>query len=142
MQVKELMNRHIVAVSPEDSAASAAHLLNRYNIGSLPVMTSEGRLRGILTDRDIVTRCVAAEELPETCRVRDIMTRSIVTVDEDADIREAAKLMSDGRIRRLPVLRGDLLVGMLSLGDLSRCRVCDTEVSRALSEISQKTGKR
>ena len=137
MQVKELMNRHIVAVSPEDSAASAAHLLSRYNIGSLPVMTSEGRLRGILTDRDIVTRCVAAEELPETCRVRDIMTRSIVTVDEDADIREAAKLMSDGRIRRLPVLRGDLLVGMLSLGDLATSRSYDTEAAQALTEISE-----
>ena len=132
----------VVEMHALNPGTEAAHLLSRYNIGSLPVMTSEGRLRGILTDRDIVTRCVAAEELPETCRVRDIMTRSIVTVDEDADIREAAKLMSDGRIRRLPVLRGDLLVGMLSLGDLSRCRVCDAEVSRALSEISQKTGKR
>ncbi|MBR3692641.1 MAG: CBS domain-containing protein [Clostridia bacterium] len=138
MQVKELMVRHIVAVSPEDSAASAAHLLHRYNIGSLPVMSADGRLRGIVTDRDIVTRCVAEEELPDTCRVRDIMTRSIVTVDEDADVQEAARRMRDGRVRRLPVLRGDLLVGMLSLGDLSRSHACDAEVSRALSEISRR----
>lgn len=142
MQVKELMRRHVVAVSPEDTAAEAAVLLERYNIGSLPVMSAEGRLRGMVTDRDIVTRCVAADELPRTTRVRDIMTRSIVTVDEEADVREAAKLMSDGRVRRLPVLRGELLVGMLSLGDLSRAHACDAEVSRALCEISQRMGKR
>ena len=142
MQVKELMNRHVVAVSPEDSAEAAAVMLDRYNVGSLPVMSGEGRLRGIVTDRDIVIRCVAAEALPSATKVRDIMTRSVVTVEEDTDVREAARLMSDGRVRRLPVLRGDLLVGMLSLGDLSRCRACDAEASRALTEISAHTGRR
>ena len=138
MQVRELMNRHIVAVSPEDSVSSAAVLLHRYNVGALPVVSAEGRLRGIVTDRDIVTRCVAEEELCETTHVRDVMTRGVITVPEEADVREAARRMAEGRVRRLPVLRGNLLVGMLSLGDLSRARVCEAEAARAFAEISER----
>lgn len=142
MQVKDLMMRHVVCVSPEDSVSSAAILLRRYNVGALPVLSREGKLRGMVTDRDIVTRCVAEDELPETSRVREIMTRGIVTVDEDADVREAARLMAGGRIRRLPVMRGDLVVGMLSLGDLTRAHTARAELSAALAEICEKGDRR
>ena len=141
MKVSELMSRTVISVPPEATASALSRLLSRHHIGAAPVIDGRGRLRGIVTDRDIVCRCVAAEEMPATTRVRDIMTRSVVTVGEDTDVREAARLMSDGRVRRLPVLRGDVLVGMLSIGDLSRVRICDAEVSRALSEISAKTGR-
>lgn len=141
MQVMDMMNRNVVSLTPDDTAASAAVLFSRYNIGSIPVVSTDGRLRGIVTDRDIVVRCLAAEDLPEATKVRDIMTRNVITVQEDADVREAARMMAEGQVRRLPVTRGGQLVGMLSIGDISRSHACDMEVSKALSDISARPGK-
>ena len=78
MQVRDLMNPGVVSITPGESAALAARLMSRYNIGALPVCGSDGHLRGIVTDRDVVTRCIAAEEDPAQTPVRDIMTRPSV----------------------------------------------------------------
>ena len=136
MQVRDLMNPSVVSIAPGESAALAARLLSRHNIGSLPVCGEEGGLRGIVTDRDIVTRCVAAEEDPAQVKVRDIMTRNCAVVSPDDDAREATRLMAARQVRRLPVLEGGKVVGMVSLGDLAKCRQFDMEASKALSEIS------
>ena len=75
MEVKELMNPSVVTIEPTASAALAARLISRHNVGALPVCGADRRLRGMVTDRDIVLRCVAAEEDPAQTLVRDIMTR-------------------------------------------------------------------
>lgn len=137
MQVRELMNPSVISVSTTDSTALAARLLSRHNIGSLPVCTSDGRLRGIVTDRDIVLRCIAAEEDPAQTPVREIMTRGCYTVGPEDDCRQATQTMAVRQVRRLPVVEGGKLVGMLSLGDLSRSHAFDMEASQALSEISE-----
>lgn len=142
MQVNELMNKNVVTVSPDETAALAARLLSRNNIGSLPVCGSDGKLRGIVTDRDIVLRCVAAENDPETTKVREIMSRGINTISPDDDVREAARVMAHEQVRRLPVLREGRVVGMLSLGDLARSNSFDMEASKALSEISTNMKRR
>ena len=136
MQVSEMMNTNIISVAPEDTVTVAARLLERHNIGALPVCSDDGRLRGIVTDRDIVLRCVAAESDPETTKVREIMTRGVSCVAPDDDAREAARLMSAEQIRRLPVVRENRVVGMLSLCDLARSQSYDMEASKALTEIS------
>ena len=136
MQVKDLMTSGAVTITPDETAALAARLLTRHNIGSLPVCGSDGKLRGIVTDRDIVTRCIAAECRPSDTKVREIMTRSVVTASPGDDLHEAAQLMADGKVRRLPVVEGGVLVGILSLGDLAKSGRFDMEASRALSEIS------
>lgn len=136
MQVKDLMTSSVVTITPEETAELAARLLARHNVGSLPVCGSDGRLRGIVTDRDIVTRCVAAECQPADTRVRDIMTRTVITASPDDDLHEATRLMAEDKVRRLPVVEGGVLVGMLSLGDLAKSGRFDMEASRALSEIS------
>jgi CBS domain-containing protein len=130
------MSDSVVSVSPDFSAAAAARLLYRHNIGAVPVCSDDGRLRGIVTDRDIVLRCVAAENDPQTTTVREIMTKSTVTVSPDDDVREAAHAMAQAQIRRLPVVRDGKLVGMIALGDMARTREYDMEASSALSEIS------
>lgn len=137
MQVRDLMNPSVVTVSAGDSAALAARMLSRHNVGALPVCSADGRLRGIVTDRDIVLRCIAAEDDPAQTPVRDVMTRGCYTVTPQDDCREATRLMSARQVRRLPVVQGGKLVGMLSLGDLAKCSACDMEASRALSEISE-----
>lgn len=137
MQVKELMNQSVVSIDPQDSAQSAARLLARHNVGSLPVCGEDGGLRGMVTDRDIVLRCVAIEEDPAKTPVQKVMTRNCATVAPTAAPREAARIMAARQIRRLPVVEDDKVVGMVSLGDLSLSHSCDMEAGAALSEISE-----
>ena len=141
MQVRDLMNPSVVSITPSESAALAARLLSRPNVGSLPVCGEDGGLRGIVTDRDIVLRCVAAEEDPAKTQVKDIMTRNCAVVSPDDDAREATRLMAAGQVRRLPVLEGGKVVGMVSLGDLSKNQNYNMEASKALSEISENIKK-
>ncbi|MGM9521022.1 MAG: CBS domain-containing protein [Oscillospiraceae bacterium] len=136
MLVSDIMNKEIVSVSPEESVALASRLLSRHNIGSLPVCGGDGKLRGIITDRDIVLRCVAVDEDPDIMPVSEIMSRSVITISPQDDINRASELMSIGQVRRLPVTEDGKLVGMLALGDMARSYTCDMEAARALSEIS------
>lgn len=137
MQVSEVMNRNVVSIDPGESVALAARLLSRHNVGSLPVCSPGGRLLGIVTDRDIVLRCVAPEEDPKDVPVRSVMTRNPSSLFPEDDVRQAAQLMSLHQVRRLPVTDQGKLVGMLSLGDLARCGKAEMEVSRALTDISE-----
>ena len=142
MQVSELMSDSIVTISPDETAALAARMLSRHNIGAIPVCTQDRRLRGIVTDRDIVLRCVAVESDPETTLVREIMSKSMITISPRDDVREAARLMSVAQVRRLPVVSDGELLGMLSLGDMARTHAFDMEASKALSEISSGVKRR
>ena len=137
MEIKDLMNPSVVTIEPTASAALAARLLSRHNVGSLPVCGEDRRLRGMVTDRDIVLRCVAAEEDPAQTLVRDIMTRGCFTVAPEDDCREATRIMSARQVRRLPVVRQGRVVGIVSLGDLAKSHAFDMEASQALSEISE-----
>ena len=130
------MSANVVSMKVDDSAAQAAGVLARHHIGMLPVCAADGRLRGIVTDRDIVLRCIACESVPEQTRLREIMTRGVVTVSPDADVREAAQRMASEQVRRLPVTEAGRVVGVLSLADLARTHSFDMEASKTLSEIS------
>ena len=123
-------------IAPEESAALAARLLSRHELGALPVCAADGTLVGIVTDRDIVTRCVAAGEEPGRVPVRDIMSPAPSVITPETPISDAARLMAQRQVRRLPVVEQGHVVGMLSLGDLARSRRTDTEAAAALSDIS------
>lgn len=142
MQVRDLMNPSVVSITPGESASLAARLLSRHNLGSLPVCGEDGGLRGIVTDRDIVLRCVAAEEDPAQTLVRDIMTRGCTAVSPRDDCREATRLMSVYQVRRLPVVEEGRLVGIVSLADLARSQRYDMEAAQALGEISENIVRR
>ncbi len=136
------MNGNVISIAPEESASLAARLLNRYNVGALPVCGDGQILRGILTDRDIVMRCIAADGDPEHTPVKEIMTRNVATVLPEDDVRNAARLMASKQVRRLPVVENGKLVGMLSLGDMAKSQMFDMEASKALSEISANIKRR
>ena len=137
MQVKDLMNPSVVTIEPTSSAALAARIISRHNVGALPVCGEDRRLRGMVTDRDIVLRCVAAEEDPAQTPVRDIMTRNCAAVAPGDDCRKATQLMSVHQVRRLPVVENGKLVGMISLSDGARSGRFDLEAAQALCEISE-----
>ena len=137
MKVFDLMSDHVVTVGVNEPVTAAARLLKQYNIGSVPVCGSKGDLKGMITDRDIAVRCVAPGLSPADTKVSDIMTRGAVTIADNAHIGDAARLMADAQIRRLPVCHDGALVGMLSLADLARNSDSDTEAAEALCEISR-----
>lgn len=136
MQVRDIMSERVVSVSPEENLSVAARLLSRYNIGALPVCTKDGKLKGMVTDRDIVLRCVATEEDANSVKVSEIMTRRIVSVEPTQSLREATELMAQKQVRRLPVEEKGRLVGMVSIGDLAKVPDFSTEAAAALSDIS------
>lgn len=142
MQIQDLMSRNVVSITPEESAALAARLLARHNLGALPVCDYDGKIQGIVTDRDIITRCVAADQDPKRVPVQDIMTRELKTVEPTEDIHEVAKRMAHCQVRRLPVVENNEVLGMVSLGDLAVSHRFEMEAAEALSEISENVVRR
>ena len=120
MLVSDLMTRNVVTAPPSCTAAEASRLLHVHNIGALPVVDAAGNLRGIVTDRDIVTRCVAADADPAGTTLRDLMTRRVSSVSPGDSAADAASAMAAARVRRLPVLERGRLVGILALADMAK----------------------
>lgn len=142
MKVAELMTGHVISASQRDPVTAAARLMKRHNLGALPVCDEEGRLRGLVTDRDIVTRCVAMDYDPADTMLREIMTRGIQTCAADAEVEQAMELMRREQVRRVPVTEDGKLVGMVSLADLARRERFSMEAAQALSHISSNLHRR
>lgn len=136
MNVSDIMTGRVIAVGQDEPVSAAARLLKRHNLGALPVTDSTGRLRGLVTDRDIVLRCIAPEEDPRSTPIREIMSRGILTAQPGDSVEQAAESMAREQIRRLPVTEEGRLVGMVTLCDLARRDNCRRECSRALESIS------
>lgn len=136
MKVRDLMSRNVAEVSPDTSLEEVARMMKEMNIGSVPVCES-GRVVGIVTDRDIIVRELAMGKNPVATRVGDVMTHGISTVSPDMDIHDAAKLMSDKQIRRLPVVDNGRLVGMIAIGDMAVRSTLEDDAGEALSDISK-----
>lgn len=136
MTVRDCMNTHLICISPEESVAVAARLMARHNIGALPVKARDGSLCGIVTDRDLVLRCTALERPARDTSVARVMTVRVASVAPTASLEQAAARMSREQVRRLPVVEGRRLVGMVTLGDLSHRDDYAMEAAEALSEIT------
>lgn len=119
MRIHDVMTKTAVCTPPDVSVQQAAERMKELDIGALPVCEND-QLVGMVTDRDIAIRSVAEGHNPRVEHVRDIMTPELVYCFEDQDTEEAARLMRERQIRRLPVLNRDKrLVGIVSLGDLA-----------------------
>jgi CBS domain-containing protein len=120
MQVKDIMTSRVECISLDTTLREAAQKMRELDIGPLPICGENDRLEGMITDRDITIRAVAAGLDPSTARVCEIMTPNVIYCYEDQDISDAAHIMEQNQIRRLVVLNHDeRLVGILSLGDLA-----------------------
>ncbi len=142
MKVKEIMTRNVIGVGPEESVEVAARTLQRYNVGALPVCTSNGKLCGVVTDRDLVIRCLAAGMEPSSTQVRQVMTGQVTTVDGNMDVSVAAHLMGRQQIRRLPVTENGRLCGMVSLGDMAVREDTAMDAADALGDIARNLSDR
>ena len=136
MKVRDVMTSSVDWVTPDTSVVEVAQLMKKDDVGSIPIC-KENRLIGMITDRDIVLKVVAAGGNTNNISAKDIMSTDITFVSADQDVHEAANLMSEYQIRRLPVLEKGKLVGILAIGDLAIEKIHINEAGDALSDISQ-----
>ena len=135
MHIRDVMTPNPKCVSPNDSIQSAARIMRDEDTGVVPICEGD-RAVGIITDRDIVVRAIA-EDGQLNRPVRDFATKNVVSVTPDMSTREAAELMSEHQVRRLPVVEGERLVGIVSIGDLAVKEAKDSRVGDTLEHISE-----
>jgi len=118
MLVKEIMNRNVKTVRPEDTVKLAAQIMNENHVGSLVVVSGSGGVVGIITERDILVDVVATGRGADNVNVKDTMTSNIITIDPEKTLEEAADVMTEHKIKKLPVVEKGSLVGMVTATDL------------------------
>lgn len=134
MLIRRIMKRPIRSVPETASIGQAATAMREYNVGALAVLDG-GQLSGLITDRDIVTRCLSKHDSMHTLTVAEYMSRDVITCCETEEIEIAAALMGDHQIRRLPVLNADgNLAGMLTLDSIAE-DYCEHLAGETLGEI-------
>jgi CBS domain-containing protein len=135
MNIRDVMTPNPRTVTPEESIQNAARIMRDEDTGVVPVVEN-GRPIGVVTDRDIVVRAVA-DGGQMSRPVREICTGSLVAASPDMSTREAAQLMSDHQVRRLPVVENERLVGIVSIGDLAVKEGKDGRTGDTLQAISE-----
>ena len=132
--IREAMTADPICVTPETVLREAAQRMERADAGILPVLDGD-RLVGVITDRDLVIRAIARGADPRTTRVADYLSENVCTVTPDTPAERAVQLMEQRQIRRLMVVDGQRLVGVVSLGDLAECEPDAAEA--VLVEVSK-----
>jgi len=128
-QVKRILEdkgARVESIGPDATVAEAVTRMNELHIGSLLVMEGD-RPVGIFTERDVLVRIVATEHAPGATRVRDVMTAPLVAIGPTTTVQEAMVVVTRQRCRHLPVMDGDTLVGLVSIGDLTRSLIKDQQ---------------
>jgi len=135
-QVKNAMSRYVVSIRPEATLAEAIQLLLDHDITGAPVIDGDGRLLGIITQFQLLE--VVYDPMRKNARVEEFMTRNVLTIDEDAMLGAAANLFIVHRIRRLPVMRADKVIGVISRKDLLRyCVETGQEIDDFFAKLKQ-----
>jgi CBS domain-containing protein len=134
--VRHAMTEAPHTLGPDMNAFDAAGLMRQYDVGIIPVVDG-GKFVGVVTDRDLALRVLADRQNPQDVRLGDIVTKSPVTVTPDTKLSDARDLMAEHKIRRLPVVKGDQLVGIVSMGDIAVHDASKRAVGDALSDVSE-----
>ncbi|MGZ4106379.1 MAG: CBS domain-containing protein [Tumebacillaceae bacterium] len=137
MKIRELMTTDVQTCAPEDTLQRAAAMMSDLDVGIIPVAEGGNKLHGVITDRDIVVRAVAKGMDINSTKVSDCVSGKVVTISPEATADEAAKLMADNQVRRLPVVENNKLCGIVAIGDLAVVGIHENEAGFALSEISE-----
>jgi CBS domain-containing protein len=136
MQVSDVMTENVIKADENESITDVAKKMAQFDIGVLPVCNSDNLL-GVITDRDITLRCVAAGRNTDTVKAREIMSSNAISISPTQNLQDAATIMAKAQYRRLPVTDNGKVVGILSIGDLARLSGYDMETARAFSEINE-----
>ena len=134
-QVREVMTSNPTSCSSQDSVVDAAKAMAKEDVGPIPVVDGE-RLVGLLTDRDIVVRVVAEGRDPQSTTVGEVASSDLATVSPEETLDRALQLLAERRVRRLPVVEGDRLVGILAQADVAR-QGDDSSTGQVVEQISE-----
>ena len=137
MRVSEIMTRDPKTAQLDCTLEEIAALMKAEDVGAIPVIDDDRELIGIVTDRDIVIRCIADGKEASDTTVEDILSEDLTTIEPNADVQEAARLMAEKQIRRLPVVKDGELIGMVSIGDISVKHEDDKTTGETLQKISR-----
>ena len=135
MKIKRLMVRDVVTVQAEDSAHDAVRLMNKNRIGCL-VTTYNGRIYGILTERDLLQRVLEKCKDPKDTMVSEIMTSGVIVGDPDMHLDDATRLMFENKVKKLPIVKGSRLVGLVTLTDIARATSIDKKTVELFEKLS------
>lgn len=136
MQVKDCMCSKVECVKPTTTVSDVAKIMRTNHIGCVPVCNDSKNIVGIVTDRDLILRCIASEKDCKSTPVSEIMTTDVKTVNSTTDIKEATNIMCECQIRRVPVLDNYQLVGIITIGDLvNNTGVSSSEVANTVSKV-------
>jgi CBS domain-containing protein len=135
MIIRDVMAKKIKTVKPDDTVHAAVQKMNKFDIGSV-IVVSSGRPVGIITETNIMRRIVEPRMDPTTVWAKDIMSSPLTTIDENAAVEEAAKIMAERRINRLPVTKGDKLVGLISSSDIMKVSSTQLRILEELLRVS------
>lgn len=138
--LREIMTKDVATVTLKDNVFEVAVKMRDWNVGVIPVVDEKDDVIGVITDRDIVIRGIA-EKREGSAAVQEVMTRDIILGRPEMTVDEAAKIMAQHQVRRLPVVENGKLVGIVALGDMAVRQVHHDEASDALSEISEPAAK-
>jgi CBS domain-containing protein len=133
--IKEVMTSQVKTCEPDTTVIEAAKVMAKEDVGPVPIV-EQGRLTGIVTDRDIVVRVVAEGRDPSSTTVGEIASRDLVTVSPDDDLDAALKQLAQNQVRRIPVVEGDRLVGIVAQADIARLG-SDAKTGEVVEEISR-----
>jgi len=135
-RIRDIMTSNPSTVEPDKTVVDAARIMKQEDAGVVPV-TENGRLTGMVTDRDIAIRVVAEGRDPQSTPVREVASKDLVTVDPQQDLDEALRLMAQHQVRRLPVVEeAGRLVGVVAQADVAR-QADDTQTGQVVQEISE-----
>ena len=132
---REIMTPEAECVNAEETVQDAAEKMARLDVGALPICGTDDRLKGMITDRDIVVKVLAQGKEPRSCKAGELAQGEAVTIGADDDAREILNTMASHKVRRLPVIDGHRLVGMVALADVAHA-LPDASVGDLVSTLT------
>jgi len=138
LQVKDIMNTDVKTITPDSTVQKAAKKMDEFGIGSL-IVVKDGKLAGIVTERDILENVVAKAKLSSQVMVKDIMTKEVIMVRPDMEVEDASEIMMEKKIKKLPVIKDDSLIGIITATDIVTAQPM---LMQQLSELMMVPGKR
>lgn len=134
-KARDIMTPNVECVRENESLGDAARKMRDLDVGALPICGEDDRLKGMVTDRDIVVKCIAADKDPNSTKAGELGAAEVVTIGADDSVDEALSTMVKHKVRRLPVIDGHDLVGMISQGDLAK-NISEDRVGELVEAIS------
>ena len=136
MKVREIMTTEVATAAPDTTLDEIAIMMKEEDAGGIPIV-DDGELVGIITDRDIVIRCIAAGKEPTDTTAEEVLSEEMRTIEPDAEVEQASQLMAQHQIRRLPVVEDGEIIGIVTLGDIAVKEDADEGAGEALEGVSE-----